>query len=46
MAAYRRAMPDPRPQALPDDKHEPNETELEEEARQEAEYPADETDEG
>ena len=46
MAAYRRAVTDPRPPAKPDDKREAGESELEDAARQEAEYPADETDEG
>ena len=46
MAAYRRAMTDPRPPEKPDDTREPGETELEDAARQETEYPADETDEG
>jgi hypothetical protein len=39
-------MPDPRPPEKPDERREPDETVLEDEARQEAEYPADETNEG
>jgi hypothetical protein len=39
-------MPDPRPPEKPAERGEPDEKELEEAARQEAEYPADETNEG
>jgi hypothetical protein len=44
--AYRQRVPDPRPPEKPDDRRESDETELEDAARQEAEYPADETNEG
>lgn len=39
-------VPDPRPPEKPDERRESDETELEEAARQESEYPADETNEG
>jgi hypothetical protein len=39
-------VPDPRPPEEPDDRRESDETELEDAARQEAEYPADDTNEG